>query len=116
MKNSKALLKLALLQLQEYSSNEFVIVGDERFNIADTLEEINDSEYAQEKEAKEVLTDLGICASNMWSIEDVTGHYDCSEEEAMDVLDDASQSESLMESMWFNIHYSAAELGLKRKS
>jgi len=37
-------------------------------------------------EARKLLADLGYYTDSLWSIEDVTDHYKCTDEEAYEVL------------------------------
>jgi len=39
------------------------------------------------EEAKQVLRDAGFQVENLWSLPDVMDNYDCSEEDAMDLLE-----------------------------
>ena len=65
--------------------------------------------------AKKVLEDAGYYVGNLWSTEDVTSNYECTEEEAQDVLDKALQLDSVMIDIWMAIDYVAEEHELKSK-
>jgi len=52
---------------------------------------------------------------NLWCIDDVKGNFDCDDDEAMGVLEDALQNDATMEHIWFAINYHAEEEGLVRE-
>jgi len=52
------------------------------------------------KQAKETLKKNGYFTDNLWSIEDVKDVFDCSDEEAKDVLRDALTNEGTMHHIW----------------
>ena len=66
-------------------------------------------------EARKTLGDAGYQVENLWMVEDVQSRYDCTEEEAMDVLIAALQNEATMERIWFAIEFHAEDLNLKLK-
>lgn len=116
MKNYKHLLKLALLQLKEYSDNELIIIGGEQVNIDETLKEIvATSHLTQEDEAKEVLEKSGKYLGNTWCLEDVQASYKCTDDEAYEVLDQALQNDATMSQIWFAINFHAEDNGLEKK-
>lgn len=63
-------------------------------------------------EAKKVLEEAGYYVNNLWHVKDVQSKFDCSEEEAMDVLEEALTSDSTFNTIWFNIDYFGQEEGL----
>lgn len=65
-------------------------------------------------EAKEVLRKAGYFMDNLWHIQDVMDRYECDEETAMEILEDALTRESAMERAWINIHDEATDRGLKQ--
>jgi muramoyltetrapeptide carboxypeptidase LdcA involved in peptidoglycan recycling len=67
------------------------------------------------EQAKKVLEDAGYQVTNLWHINDVKGNYNCTDEEAMEVLIEALDNEATMAQIWFTINYEAEELGLTRK-
>jgi hypothetical protein len=52
------------------------------------------------KQAKETLKKNGYFTDNLWSIEDVQDIFDCSDEEAQDVLHDVLTNEGTMHHIW----------------
>jgi hypothetical protein len=50
--------------------------------------------------AKEVLSDNGICTATHWSVEDITSKYNCTDEVAMDVLDDVMNNDAYYSNFW----------------
>jgi hypothetical protein len=64
------------------------------------------------EQAKQVLRDNGYYVDNLWSVEDVVSNYNCTDEEAQEVLDMALQNDATMEQIWYAINYHAEEIGL----
>lgn len=52
--------------------------------------------------------------SNLWSRQDVQGDYDCSDEDALDVIEQALTNNATMEQIWYAIHFHAEEMGLEQ--
>jgi len=52
---------------------------------------------------------------NLWSVEDVMQSYICTEEEAMEVLEQALTNEATMSQIWLAIHFHAQENELEKK-
>ena len=73
------------------------------------------SKFKSIEEAKAFLTENGFYTGNLWCVEDVQSKFECTEEEAQDVLDGALQNEATMEQIWFAINYHAEEQGLIKK-
>jgi hypothetical protein len=73
------------------------------------------SKFKSVEEAKAYLTENGYYTDNLWCVEDVQSKFECTEEEAQDVLDGALQNEATMEQIWFAINYHAEEQGLIKK-
>jgi hypothetical protein len=67
------------------------------------------------KDAMQFLADLGYYTDVLWSIEDVTDHYKCTDEQAYSILNDALTSEYVMEKISDKIYLIAEDLNLERK-
>jgi hypothetical protein len=67
------------------------------------------------EKAKKLLKDSGYFVDNLWRIEDVMVHYDCTKEQAQEVLNNSLQNEATLEQIWFAIHFEAGFRNLKRK-
>ena len=65
------------------------------------------------EEAKKLLRDNGYFVDNLWQTCDVTMNYDCTEEEAQEVLRGAFNNESVYEQIWNAISYEAEYMELK---
>ncbi len=65
--------------------------------------------------AKQLLRDNGYFVDNLWRTFDVTLNYECTEEQAQEVLLNALQNDATMEQIWFAINYEAGYRNLKRK-
>ena len=66
------------------------------------------------EQAKQVLRDNGYYVDNLWSVEDVVSNYNCTDDEAQEVLDGALQNNATMEQIWYAIDYHAEEQGLTK--
>jgi hypothetical protein len=73
------------------------------------------SNFKSVEEAKVYLTEQGFYTGNLWSVDDVQANYDCTKEEAQDVLDGALNNEATMEQIWYAINFHAENDGLNRK-
>jgi len=67
------------------------------------------------EEAKQVLRDAGFQVENLWSLPDVMDNYDCSEEEAMDLLEQTLTNDHVMETIWESMDIIADINSIKRK-
>ena len=73
------------------------------------------SNFKSIEEAREFLIEKGFCPGNLWSVQDVIHHYDCTEDEAMGVLESALENDATMAQIWCAIDIHAQEEGLIRK-
>jgi len=55
------------------------------------------------KQAKEVLKANGYFVDNLWHVDDVKSKFNCTDEEAQDVLFESLTNEATMEQIWFSI-------------
>jgi hypothetical protein len=65
--------------------------------------------------AKEFLKSKGYFTYTLWNTDDVTMNYDCTEEEAMEVLSRVFNNEWINEQIFDSITIIAESLNLKRK-
>lgn len=68
------------------------------------------------EEAKQTLRGAGYFVDNLWTVADVIDHYECSEQMAQSILEDALTNDGTMERIWFSIDYLATERKLKSKN
>jgi capsular polysaccharide biosynthesis protein len=61
------------------------------------------SDYKKIAKAKQVLEDNGYFVGNLWTVSDVKSKFDCTDDEAQEVLDKALTNEATMEQVWFSI-------------
>ena len=66
------------------------------------------------EQAKQVLRDNGYYVDNLWSVQAVRDNYNCTDDEAQEVLDGALQNNATMEQIWYAIDYHAEEQGLTK--
>ena len=67
------------------------------------------------EKAKQVLKNAGYQVDNLWHIDDVKGNYNCTDEQAMEVLVEALGRGYIMETVFDIISLEAEEIGLTRK-
>ena len=67
------------------------------------------------EDAKQTLRSAGYFVDNLWCVEDVMLNYDCTEEEAQEVLSNALQNDATMQQIWEAISYKAESMNLKRR-
>jgi muramoyltetrapeptide carboxypeptidase LdcA involved in peptidoglycan recycling len=65
------------------------------------------------QEAKKLLQDNGYQVANLWNIVDVQDRFNCTDEEALKVLESALTNEATMEQIWFAINLIAENNELK---
>ncbi len=73
------------------------------------------SKFKTVEEAKAFLTENGFYTGNLWCVEDVQNNYECDEDQAQEILDQALTNEATMEQIWFAIHHHAENEGLIKK-
>ena len=66
-------------------------------------------------DAKELLRQNGYYIYSMYHIEDVQSYYECTDSEAMDILDQALDNDGTANQVWESIRYFAEDMGLKEK-
>ena len=64
------------------------------------------------EEAKKVLKENGYQTDNLWHVDDVKGKFDCTDDEAMGVLESALVNEATYDQIWFAISHHAEDEGL----
>jgi len=69
--------------------------------------------YEKIQEAKAFLKQNGYYTDNLWSVEDVQSKFECSDDEAQEVLNSALNNDATMEQIWFAIDFHGQEEGLK---
>ncbi len=67
------------------------------------------------EQAKAILKQHGYFVDNLWSTRDVTDRYECTEEQAYDVLDKALTNEWVMEQIRFSIDDACDSLKIELK-
>ncbi len=67
------------------------------------------------EQAKQVLRDNGYYVDNLWHIDDIAQTYNCTDEEALEVLDGALNVSYVVENIFENIDLFANGIGLTIK-
>jgi hypothetical protein len=67
------------------------------------------------EQAKAILKQHGYFVDNLWSTQDVTDRYECTEEDAQEVLNRALTNEWVMEQIWFSIDDTCDSLKIELK-
>lgn len=57
------------------------------------------------EQAKKTLRDAGYFTDNLWHIDDVKSRYECDNETALEILDNALTNDATMEYIWFAINF-----------
>ena len=65
------------------------------------------------EQAKGFLKSKGYYVGNLWHIDDVFTRFDCTEEEAQEILNEALTSDSTFNTIWENIDYYGDTAALK---
>lgn len=65
-------------------------------------------------QAKATLEKYGYAVRSLWSAEDVQDMFECTEEQALDIIEQALDNDATMEQAWFAIEFHGDEVGLTR--
>lgn len=65
------------------------------------------------EQAKQVLKDNGYFVDNLWSVRDVQDMYECTEEQAQEVLDRALTNGHIVSEIFYSIQVASENLGYK---
>ena len=57
------------------------------------------------QDLKDELQSRGFFVDNLWTTEDVKSRFNCTEDEAQEVLEQALTNESTMEQIWYAIDF-----------
>lgn len=68
--------------------------------------------HEQIEQAKQVLRNAGYYVDSLWQIADVKGKFECTDEQAQDVLEIAFSNDATYSQIWESIDDAAKELGL----
>ena len=71
------------------------------------------AQLKDEKVARELLRKKGFYVETLWSVDDVTTNYICSQEQAHRVLELALKNEATMEQVWWAIDDATESLEIK---
>lgn len=67
------------------------------------------------EKAKEILKKHGYYIHTLYHIDDVTSMYDCTDSEAMEIIELAIDNDGTANQIWENMRYFAEDMGLKEK-
>lgn len=70
--------------------------------------------FSEVENAKKILKVNGYFTDNLWCVQDVKDAFECTDEQAQSVLDDALTNEATMEQIQFSIREFSNLLGLKK--
>jgi hypothetical protein len=71
--------------------------------------------YEEIARAKETLMKHGYYVGNLYQADDVRTYFDCTDDEALDVLDGALDNDGTAETIWIAIRDIGEMMGLKEK-
>ena len=67
------------------------------------------------EQAKAILKQHGYYVGNLWSTQDVTDYYNCTDEQAQEVLNTVLSSEGIMEQINIDISFECSWLNIELK-
>ena len=70
-------------------------------------------DYKEIQKAKDILTKAGYYVGNLYQADDVRTYFDCTDDEALDVLDSALDNDGTAETIWIAIRDIGEMMGLK---
>jgi len=65
------------------------------------------------EQAKQTLREAGYYVDSLWQIADVKGKFECTDEQAQEVLENAFSNGATYEQIWMSIDYAGESLGLE---
>jgi hypothetical protein len=71
------------------------------------MQTITDKQWKEIDQARDILKSYGFYVDNLWHIDDVIKNWDCGEETAQIVLENAMENESTYEQIWCSIDNAA---------
>jgi hypothetical protein len=74
-----------------------------------------ENKQAEIEQAKAILKQHGYFVDDLWRVNDVTDRYECTEEQAQEVLDNALTDEATIEQIWLAIDLECDWLDIKLK-
>ena len=66
-----------------------------------------------DKQLRNELSKRGYFVGNLWSTDDVKDRYECTDDEAQDILSMALTNEATMDQIWLSIDYACDELNIE---
>lgn len=78
------------------------------------FEILKESRYSKVETLKRGLEEEGYYCGNLWHVDDVKGKFNCTDEEAYNVLDGALQNEATYSQIWYAIGYHGNDDGLEQ--
>ncbi len=101
------------MQKNHYEMNERATAQIEIDYLQDEVkrlkEKLNDGATA-----RALLRSKGYFVENLWCVDDVMQNYDCSKEQAYDVLNRAMTNDATMEQIFLAIDYTCEDLEIKQ--
>ncbi len=67
------------------------------------------------EQAKAILKQYGYFVDNLWSFQEVTDRYECTDEQAYDILDTAITNEATIEQIFYAISDACDNEGIELK-
>jgi len=74
-----------------------------------------ENQLTEIEQAKAILKQHGYFVGNLWTIQDVTDRYECTDEQAYDILDTALTNEATMEQIFYAISDACDNEGIELK-
>jgi hypothetical protein len=77
--------------------------------------EVETPMYQQIADAKALLESQGYFTGNLWCVDDVKGKFDCTDEQAQEILRIAFANDATYQQIWLSIDYAGESIGLTLK-
>lgn len=78
------------------------------------LQENKRPTYQEQEEAKAILKRAGYYVDNLWTINDAQSKFECTDEEAYEVVGQALQNDATMSQIWFAMDFHGEDNGLTK--
>jgi hypothetical protein len=76
---------------------------------------MSDTKFLQIQKAKQLLKDNGYFVDNLWQVDDVKEKFECDDDTAQEVLNNALTNDATMEQIWLSIYIFGETENLVRK-
>lgn len=79
-----------------------------------TMQSLTEDALSSIERAKALLKSHGYYVDNLWQVDDVIFSYECTEQEAQELLDEALTSDRIFSEVWNSIANTARDMNFKK--